>query len=131
MGTDMTIANSERTTIHLTIEGNVVGGKNNIIICRNGARIPKQSWVTWRDQKVAEVKAQLPPDWIPIATPASVRMDYVAGDKRRRDQPAVIDSLWHVLEKAGVAVDDTLLWVNHSSRDYSKEHPKTTLWITW
>jgi len=116
--------------ITLFIPGQVRGGKNNMIVTRTGLRFPKPEWAKWRDEMISVVKSQLPNDWKPIETPCSVRLAYIAGDKRRRDQPAIIDALWHVLEKAGVVTDDTLLWVNKSTRDYDKERPCCVVEIT-
>jgi len=57
----------------------------------------------------------------------SVRLDYVAEDRRRRDFPAICDALWHALERAGVVTDDTLLWPAQSSRSYDKAAPGCTI----
>lgn len=115
----------------ITVSGQVKGGKNNMTVTRNGLHFPKKEWAKWRDEKVAEVKTQLPKGWTPLIVPVQVQLDYVAGDCRRRDQPAIIDALWHVLEKAGVVEDDTNLWVCQSSREYDKEIPRTQLTLTW
>lgn len=113
----------------LTITGQIVGGKNNICITKKGKRFPNASWAKWRDAKVREVFAQLPPNWQAITEPRSMRLDYVAGDRRRRDMPAVIDAIFHVMEKAGVVVDDTLLWITSSCRSYDKGNPRATITI--
>lgn len=119
--------------LSITIRGQVKGGKNNIGITRNGRRFPKASWAKWRDDAARQVKAQWN-DWnyggfkrIPFTIPLNVRLDYFAGDKRRRDMPAIIDAVWHVLEKAGVVADDTLLWAVFSTRDYDKANPRVTI----
>lgn len=111
----------------IIVTGQIMGGKNNMIVTRTGKHFPKASWAKWRDEKVAEVKRQLPAGFKTINEPVNVRLTYVAGDKRRRDQPAIIDSLFHVLEKAGVVEDDTLIWVNQSTRFYCKERPCATM----
>lgn len=115
--------------ISITLMGQVRGGKNNMIVTRSGLRFPKKEWAKWRDAAVSEVRKQLPPGWAPIATPTLIEMSYVAGDKRRRDMPAIIDAVFHVLEKAGFVVDDTLLWVAVSSRIYSKAFPMVTITV--
>ena len=76
---------------------------------------------------MSELKRQLPAHWKPVARPVNVRLDYVAGDKRRRDMPAIVDAIWHAMEKAGVVEDDTLLWISQSTRSYSKESPGCTI----
>lgn len=37
---------------------------------------------------------------------------------------SIIDAAWHVLEKAGVVADDTLLWVAASTRSYDNAAPR-------
>lgn len=116
--------------ITFIIPGQVRGGKNNMIVTRTGLHFPKPEWAKWRDAMVAEVRAQLPAGWKPIDVPCAVKLTYVAGDRRRRDQPAIIDAVWHVLEKAGVVTDDTLLWVSESTRGYDKARPCCAVQIT-
>ncbi len=111
------------TALVITLHGQIRGGKNNMVVTRTGRHFPSPEWARWRDAMVLHVKRQLPVDWQPIAVPVNVRLDYAAGDKRRRDQPAIIDAIWHVMEKAGVVTDDTLLWVVESSRCYDKARP--------
>lgn len=111
----------------ITITGQVRGGKNNIIITRTGRRFPNKDWAKWRDAAVQEVCNQIPPAWNAIDVPVNVRLDYVAGDHRRRDFPAICDAVWHVLEKAGVVTDDTHLWPAESTRSYSKTTPHCTI----
>lgn len=118
--------------LKLTITGQVMGGKNNVGITRTGKRYPKPSWARWRDAKVIEVKQQLPKDgWSAIDGPCTVSFGYCFGDKRRRDYPAIVDAVWHVLEKAGVVTDDTHLWPAYSDRNYDKKNPRVELIIFW
>lgn len=116
-----------KTLSSITLLGQVRGGKNNMGVSRTGQHFPKPAWKAWRDDAVRQVVAQLPANWQPIDQPAPIRMDYYAGDKRRRDQPAIIDAVFHVLERAGVVTDDTLLWVVASTRNYDKEQPRVTI----
>jgi len=114
----------------ITISGQIRGGKNNMIVTRNGRHIPKKEWAKWRDDAVTQVVNQMPLApffYEPIRIPTNIRVDYFAGDKRRRDMPAILDSVFHVLEKAGVVADDTLLWVSESSRSYDKANPRLTI----
>lgn len=113
----------------ITLKGQVRGGKNNMVVTRNGLRFPKKPWAKWRDAAVEEVRKQLPLGWQPIATDTLIEFSYVAGDRRRRDMPAIIDAVFHVLEKSGFVTDDTLLWVGVSSRVYNKEFPGVTITI--
>jgi Holliday junction resolvase RusA-like endonuclease len=101
-----------------------MGGKNNIRITRTGHRFPNKKWAVWRDEAVRGVREQLSRHFKTITEPVNVRVTYVAGDRRRRDCPAILDAVWHVLEKAGVVADDTLLWPVESIRSYDKDSPR-------
>jgi Holliday junction resolvase RusA-like endonuclease len=109
--------------LKIVILGQIRGGKNNMIVTRSGLHFPKPEWEKWRNEAVSAVKQQLPPGFVPFSEPATVRLTYIAGDRRRRDQPAIMDSIFHVLEKAGVVTDDALIWVSESSRGYDKTAP--------
>lgn len=111
----------------IVVHGQIRGGKNNMIVTKTGKHVPKKEWARWRDEVVQSIKAQLPRNWIPIAVPTNVRIEYVAGDLRRRDFPAICDSIWHCMEKAGVVEDDTLLWPTESTRSYDKANPRTII----
>lgn len=92
----------------IRIDGQVKGGKNNVGITRSGKRYPKPEFALWRDQAVAQVRQQTR-GMKPIDKPVTVIIHYFPGDRRRRDCPALLDGIWHVLERAGVVKDDTLL----------------------
>jgi Holliday junction resolvase RusA-like endonuclease len=111
----------------IVITGQIRGGKNNINITRSGRRFPNPAWATWRDDAVMQVKAQIPFGFQTLTEPVNIRLDYYAGDRRRRDCPAVLDAVWHVLEKAGVVKDDMLLWPSQSSRSYDKLNPRCVI----
>lgn len=102
-----------------------------MIVTRKGKHIPKEEWKNWRDEKVREVLAQLPWDWEPFREPLNIMVHYVAGDRKRRDMPAILDSVFHVLEKAGFVEDDTLLWVSRSTREYDKQNPRLAIMTEW
>lgn len=111
----------------LRLTGQVRGGKNAMGITRTGRHYARTPFKIWRDAAVSGIQRQLPTGWIPIAGPVSVRLDYVAGDQRRRDMPAILDAIWHVLEKAGVVTDDTLLWVTQSARSHDPKNAGATI----
>lgn len=111
----------------LVFNGQIRGGKNNMVVTRTGHRFPKKSWATWRDAEVITITQQLPLGFKTITEPTNISLNYFAGDRRRRDMPAIIDAIFHVLEKAGVVQDDTLLWVSESSRSYDKDNPRAEI----
>lgn len=111
----------------IIIRGQVRGGKNNLVVTRTGKRFPRKAWAAWRDDAVRQVKAQLPKGWTPIDTDCPVSFNYVSGDRKRRDKPAILDAVFHVLENAGVVTDDTLLWDTYSTREYDKSNPRVEI----
>lgn len=113
----------------VTIKGQIRGGKNNMGVGKDGSHFAKPKWREWRDGAVRQVREQLPSAWQSIDVPCSMRLEYWAGDRKRRDQPAVIDAIFHVLEKVGVVKDDTLLWITDSTRAYDKENPRAVITI--
>ncbi len=119
--TETPVESKEHGSYFFIIEGQIRGGKNNMIVTRSGLHFPKKEWAKWRDEKVSTLKSQLPLNWSPISIPCDMHLSYLAGDKRRRDNPAIVDAIFHVLEKAGVVTDDTLVWPVASSRGYDKE----------
>ena len=116
-----------RNGLAITIAGHILGGKNHINITRTGHRYPNKAWAAWRDDAVSQVRCQLPAGFKPFDQPVNMRLAYHAGDRRRRDMPAILDSIFHVLERAGVVADDTLIWVTSSSRDYDKARPRACI----
>jgi Holliday junction resolvase RusA-like endonuclease len=118
-------ADVPRLVLRLTSQ--IRGGKNGMGVTRTGRHYAKPTFARWRDDAVRQIRCQLPSGWKPIDVPCNVRLDYVAGDKRRRDMPAVLDAIFHALEKAEFCVDDTLIWVAQSSRSYDKTAPGCTI----
>ena len=118
-----------KPTLHIVIRGIIRGGKNNIIITRTGRRFPRPEWAKWRDDAVQQVKTQLPANWVPIQAHTGVILNYYAGDEKRRDMPAIIDAIWHVLEAAGVTTDDFYLWAEQSRRTVDRQNPRAEIII--
>jgi Holliday junction resolvase RusA-like endonuclease len=122
---------SKPRPICLLIYGQIMGGKNNVCITRTGKRYPNAQWADWRDAAVACIRLQKADIGLEtITTPVNMRLEYVSEDHRRRDMPAIVDSIFHVLEKAGVVADDTLLWITESTRSYDKQHPRAAIFLT-
>lgn len=93
--------------VMIRLAGQVRGGKNNVIVTRSGKRFPNPIFEQWRNKAVLEVKQQLSSSKFDV--PCHVHVQYTPGDRRRRDVPAIMDGLWHVLERAGVVSDDKFL----------------------
>lgn len=106
------------------LEGQVRGGKNNMIVLRNGMHIPKASWAKWRDAAVDALRQQVDTteERFPWCGIVKAVIKYQC-DLRRRDVPAVIDSLWHCIEKAGIMSDDALIkHVDFQTMGHDKPH---------
>ncbi len=94
------------------IEGQVSGGKNNIGITRSGKRYPtSKAFIRWRKHALNQLlsQKQLLKQAMPINHPVSVCVEYYTDSKRRRDTPAILDAIWHVLEKSEIITDDFFL----------------------
>jgi Holliday junction resolvase RusA-like endonuclease len=110
----------------LRLTGQVRGGKNAMGVTKSGRHYAKSPFKKWRAEMMAQINAQ-GCGGILISTPTNVRIDYVAGDRKRRDQTGIFDALFHLLEHAQIIADDSLLWVSQSSRSYDKAAPGVTI----
>ena len=95
-------------TLHLM--GQVRGGKNNMCITRAGIHYPNPKFVIWRNDMFSQIKTQFP---LGIATINSRLLKwtftYTPEDNRRRDIPAILDAVFHVMERAFLVKDDCLI----------------------
>jgi Holliday junction resolvase RusA-like endonuclease len=95
-------------TLHL--KGQTHGGKNNMCITRTGRHYPNPKFVIWRDDMFRQIKEQFP---LGIATINSKALKwgfkYTPQDNRRRDIPAILDAVFHVMERAFIVKDDCLI----------------------
>jgi Holliday junction resolvase RusA-like endonuclease len=106
------------------ITGQVRGGKNAIRTTRQGHRYPSKVFEKWSTQAVAEVREQ---DQFhnTLTIPLGVSFDYTPGDARIRDIPAIIDAVFHVLERAEiVASDNQFRRIGHYyQHPVNRQHP--------
>ena len=94
--------------MRLEITGPIKGGKNNYLVLRNGMHVPRPAWKMWRDEVVARL-AEQGQKFECITVACDVTIDYRAGDMRRRDIPAIVDAIFHCLERAKILTDDFLV----------------------
>lgn len=81
-------------------------------ITRSGHHYANPKWAAWRDQVVSELRETLELERRPealILTDCRMVVHYWAGDLRRRDVPAMLDSIFHCLEKVAIVKDDSLI----------------------
>ena len=89
------------------LKGQCLSGKNQMQVDpRTGRHYPTKRFAAWRDEQVMKCKR---PSYQPIGDLLSAKVVFTHADKRRRDVPGMLDALCHVLERAGVVKDDSLI----------------------
>lgn len=123
-----TLAAPEPTlSLCVTLWGQIRGGKNNICITRTGHRYPNKKFEQWR----AEMLRQCPPVAGPFTGPLHLIVDYVKGDRLRRDLPAMLDALLHLFGKAGYFVDDSqVVQVTWTPFPLDRKRPRCTVTLS-
>ena len=112
------------------IKGQLRGGKNMMgVNTRTGLHYAKPLFIKWRQG----ILSMLLPQWykqrkerLKVASILSVH--YWPGDLRKRDISALLDGLFHCLEKVGAIEDDGLIrnvhWIEES---LDRENPRALL----
>jgi Holliday junction resolvase RusA-like endonuclease len=111
--------------VTITIRGQVKGGKNNMGVTKTGIHFPRKPFKLWRDDAVKQVASQH--NQPTIIEPCKATIEYYAGDRKRRDIPAILDGIWHVLERAGVVLDDSLIKSVYLTGGYDKANPRAVV----
>ena len=101
-------------TLTFTLTGQCMSGKNGVQTTRTGQHYPKPKWKAWRDEMVQQIRASSRPihGWTvhtSLTVPCKAHVVFRHGDRRRRDVAGMLDALCHVLERAGVVKDDSLI----------------------
>jgi Holliday junction resolvase RusA-like endonuclease len=118
----------EARYVYLVLRGQVRGGKNNMGVTKTGIHYPQKPWKLWRDAMLAQLQEQrIGPT---ICEPCAAEINYYAGDRKRRDLPAILDAIWHVLERGGVVKDDSLIKSVNLKGGYDKTHPRAVIRLT-
>lgn len=85
-------------------------GKNQVKITRTGRRYPDKNFINWRAKALAAIGGVA----APFPGPVHMIVDYVPGDRIRRDADGMISALFHLIVKAGIMLDDaqvkSLIW---------------------
>lgn len=104
----------------IILKGQVRGGKNNMGVTRSGIHYPKPDFVKWRTLTMSQILGQRPMSFKPIDN-GNYHWDfqYIPEDNRRRDMPAILDAVFHCLEKAQIVTDDR--WIKNMH--YRECHP--------
>jgi len=109
--------------IRFTLTTQLPSGKGQIRkTWRKGKLVhcPQKRFTDWRRQAAKEILTQIRITDKPLTGPLAASVTYVPGDRRTRDIPGMVDALWHLLEFAGVVVDDgqiiDLTWATWPAR---------------
>ena len=117
----------DAVAVEFHLSGQVRGGKNNMVVTRSGGHFPRKLFKNWRDDACIQIAAQLPGDFdfasAYFTEPVSAIIIHRASDRGRHDIPAILDALFHVLERAGIVADDSLIKQLSYGEIYSKENP--------
>src|SRR3990167_8636691 len=112
------------------IHGTIKGGKNHIGITRAGRRYPLKAWAQWRDNVVGGIRELLEPSWIPFKGQVTMKVQYIPYDLKRRDLPAMQDSIFHCLERAGVVLDDAqIIGIQWETMPKDKENAGASVFL--
>lgn len=87
------------------ILGETPSKKNSRITLKNGMTIPSKYYQTWHKEAAVQVYNQTLPEK-PIDSPIVVYLDFVHGDKRRRDSDNGTSSIMDLLQDCNVIQDD-------------------------
>ena len=81
-----------------------------MLTTRTGRHYPNPSYKEWRDRVVSELRETLKPTRETMITePCHMTVYHVEGDLKRRDLTAMLDSMFHCMERAGLIEDDSLV----------------------
>jgi Holliday junction resolvase RusA-like endonuclease len=110
----------------LVFPGQVKSGKNSMQIDpRTGRHYPLPAFSAWRDEMVLRAKTQAKNET--FSGPVSAIFHYYSGDRRRRDAPGMLDAIFHVLEKAVIVSDDSLIQHIVWRTEYDKLNPRVEI----
>lgn len=98
-----------------SITGQIPSGKNAVVVTRTGMRFPAKRFKLWREEVIKQLSPQVSVyaqegACLPLESTISLECEYTPGDRRVRDVPGMLDALLHVIVKAGLLVDDGLVW---------------------
>jgi len=112
-----------------SITGQMTSGKNSVVVTRSGMRFPSKRFKSWRDEVLMQLHRQVSiyaqeGACLPLGSTISLECEYTPGDRRTRDVPGMLDALLHVIVKAGLLVDDGLVWaVTWRRMEMDREKP--------
>ncbi|MBQ5537929.1 MAG: RusA family crossover junction endodeoxyribonuclease [Treponema sp.] len=88
-----------------TIQGEAPSKKNSRVNTRSGRSFPSKKFMEWHDAELLALsfcKEKYPP----IDSPSKISVEFVHGDKRRRDSDNQLSSILDLLVDARILKDD-------------------------
>src|SRR3990167_6177665 len=79
-----------------------------MLMTRRGRHYPTPKWAEGRNKVVMDLAGLIPPTFV-FDKPVSMEVIYTPADLKRRDMPAMLDSIFHIMEKVGLIADDCLV----------------------
>lgn len=119
-----------------TLSGQLPSGKNAVVVTRTGMRFPAKRFKLWREQALTELSPQVSTyarkgACLPLESTITLECEYTPGDRRTRDVPGMLDALLHLIVKAGLLVDDGLVWgITWRRMEMDRQRPGVTFTIT-
>lgn len=118
--------------LSFVLSGQMQSGKNRILITRTGHRYPPVNFVEFRRVMIGQILEQSHHNQSSIYYPKPLTMEmsvsYVAGDRRRRDVPGMLDALMHILERAQIIEDDAQIrHVAWQELGMDRQRPRVTM----
>ena len=121
-------------SIIVKLEGEVPSKKNsrNIVKAGNGRRyvVASDAYTRWHRAVMPILRAMAPA--APVSSPVKVIIEFVHGDRRRRDHNNQAASVMDALVDAGILADDSWTIVREESYSgfYEQGNAGCEIWIT-
>jgi hypothetical protein len=118
--------------IRLELKGQPKGSKNNILVLRNGMRIPNPKFKAWSIKTIGEIRLQTPYKFEPLTNRSLVwNIEYTPEDNRRRDCTGILDGIMHCLEKSKIVSDDCIIkHLRYNELTANKSNPGVIITVT-
>lgn len=101
-----------------TLSGQIPSGKNQVktaVVKGRVIHFPNKVFKAWREAMLPQLAVQAKKyietgAVLPVSSTISLECEYTPGDARTRDVSGMLDALFHLIVRAGLLVDDGLVW---------------------
>lgn len=95
--------------MRIYLKGETPSKKNSRINLANGRSFPSKRYLEWHKSATVQVYEQTKPKMIDY--PCRIEIEFIHGDKKRRDSDNMVSSVLDLLVDTGVLADDNWLVV--------------------